>query len=753
MAAPPRRVVICGGGVVGACTAYYLSTHAAAPTVPTLFEKCAPACAASGKAAGFLALDWCDSDPALSALARTSFALHRRLAATLNGAEAYGFRPVHTLSICVPTVSKPSTSPPHPRLPAWVDPEASAERPRELGTPDSTAQVHPGLFTKAVLAASGAEVVIGEVERVVVRDGRVAGVAVKGQDGVVDADAVVLALGPWTGRLEVAKGLGVSGLKGHSVVLRPRQPEKITPHALFLTYQTEPGAETLAPDVFPRPNGEVYICGMIKYEDAPDDPATITGEPDVIAMLHKLAGVVSSHLKTEEGAEVIAEQACYRPCTTDGLPIVGEMPGVKGCYVATGHGRWGILNAPATGAALAELILDGKAKTADIAPFSPARFLNSSHHDSMMTKPELAVTVFTLSKNRAAYAPNHPATCAPACAASGKAGGFLALDWCDSTPALSALARASFALHHRLAASLDGAEAYGFRPVHTLSICVPTVSTPSTSPTHPLLPAWVNPSASAAPPRELGTPETTAQVHPGLFTKAVLAASGAEVVIGEVERVVVRDGRVAGVAVKGRDGVVDADAVVLALGPWTGRLEMVREVFDVSGLKAHSIVLRPREPEKITPHALFLSYQPAPGAKMLDPEVYPRPTGEVYICGMSKDEDAPDDPATITGEPDSIAMLHKIAGKVSSHLKTEEGAEVVAEQACYLLCSTDGLPIIGEMPGVKGCYVATGHSCWGILNGPATGAALAELILDGKAKTVDLAPFSPARFLERRSRR
>ncbi|KAG2566214.1 hypothetical protein PVAP13_7NG203534 [Panicum virgatum] len=35
-----------------------------------------------------------------------------------------------------------------------------------------------------------------------------------------------------------------------------------------------------------------------------------------------------------------------------------------------------------------------------------------------------------------------------------------------------------------------------------------------------------------APPWEL---DTTALVHPGLFTKAVLAASGAEVVIGEVE--------------------------------------------------------------------------------------------------------------------------------------------------------------------------------------------------------------------------
>ena len=78
---------------------------------------------------------------------------------------------------------------------------------------------------------------------------------------------------------------------------------------------------------------------------------------------------------------------------------------------------------------------------------------------------------------------------------------------------------------------------------------------------------------------------------------------------------------------KGRNGMVDADVMVLALGPWSGRLEVVSEVFDVSGLKAHSIVLRPREPENITPHCLFLSYQPEPGAKMLDPEVYPRPTG------------------------------------------------------------------------------------------------------------------------------
>ena len=46
----------------------------------------------------------------------------------------------------------------------------------------------------------------------------------------------------------------------------------------------------------------------------------------------------------------------------------------------------------------------------------------------------------------------------------------------------------------------------------------------------------------------------------------------------------------------------------------------------------------------------------------------------------------------------------------------------------------DGLPLIGAIPGARGAYVATGHSVWGILNAPATGEAMAELILDGATR-------------------
>src|ERR1043165_3852345 len=75
------HVVICGGGVIGACTAYFLARRGIDATV---VERTAVASSASGKAGGFLALDWCAGSP-LDALARRSFALHARLHAEVGG--------------------------------------------------------------------------------------------------------------------------------------------------------------------------------------------------------------------------------------------------------------------------------------------------------------------------------------------------------------------------------------------------------------------------------------------------------------------------------------------------------------------------------------------------------------------------------------------------------------------------------------------------------------------------------------------
>lgn len=100
----------------------------------------------------------------------------------------------------------------------------------------------------------------------------------------------------------------------------------------------------------------------------------------------------------------------------------------------------------------------------------------------------------------------------------------------------------------------------------------------------------------------------------------------------------------------------------------------------------------------------------------MDPEIYPRGTGEVYVCGMSEEVEVPEDANQVIPRDSSTEMLRRVAATVSSHLAD---AELTAAQACFLPCSEDNVPVIGKLPNLENAYVATGHSCWGILNAPA----------------------------------
>jgi glycine/D-amino acid oxidase-like deaminating enzyme len=150
------RVVICGAGVISACTAYFLSRRGIDVIV---VERAEVAAAASGKAGGFLALDWCAGTP-LDALARRSFGLHDALPHEIAG--DWGYRRMTAYS-------------------GFVVPERDARRhvPAELdwlfdgviiasrlGTTETTAIVHPRAFTTAMMSAAqghGTELRPGQV--------------------------------------------------------------------------------------------------------------------------------------------------------------------------------------------------------------------------------------------------------------------------------------------------------------------------------------------------------------------------------------------------------------------------------------------------------------------------------------------------------------------------------------------------------------------------------------------------------------
>jgi sarcosine oxidase subunit beta len=64
--------------------------------------------------------------------------------------------------------------------------------------------------------------------------------------------------------------------------------------------------------------------------------------------------------------------------------------------------------------------------------------------------------------------------------------------------------------------------------------------------------------------------------------------------------------------------------------------------------------------------------------------------------------------------------------------------------------SPDSRAVMGPVPEIAGLYVAAGFSGTGFKTAPAVGAAMTELILAGRATTVDLRPFGFARLREGR---
>jgi glycine/D-amino acid oxidase-like deaminating enzyme len=350
------HVLICGGGVIGASIAYFLSRRGVKATV---IESTGLACAASGKSGGFLARDWCDGS-ALASLARRSFALHAELAQRIG--EDWGYRRLDTYGgFC----GFPHRGAAYDHT--WLSPDVSVSQ--KLGSRENTAQVHPGQFTAAMMRAAvahGAELRIGRVTGIRQKADRAIGVEIDGEP--LDSDAVVVAMGPWSVLAALWLPLpAVFGLKGHSLVFDTG--EAVPPEAVFLEYR-EGGGSVLSPELFPRPDGTTYVCAISSEEPLPLDPAAVAPEPGAIKRLETMCADLSPVLGS---APILARQACFRPVTADGLPLIGRMPGVTGAYVATGHSVWGILNAPATGEAMAQLIVEGTARSVDLSPFDPAR--------------------------------------------------------------------------------------------------------------------------------------------------------------------------------------------------------------------------------------------------------------------------------------------------------------------------------------------------------------------------------------------
>ena len=73
------------------------------------------------------------------------------------------------------------------------------------------------------------------------------------------------------------------------------------------------------------------------------------------------------------GAEIREIRVGLRPLSSDGLPVLGAVPGVRGAFLVTGHGPSGLTLGAYSGKLVAEQML-GKPPALDMSAFSVSRF-------------------------------------------------------------------------------------------------------------------------------------------------------------------------------------------------------------------------------------------------------------------------------------------------------------------------------------------------------------------------------------------
>jgi D-amino-acid dehydrogenase len=212
-------------------------------------------------------------------------------------------------------------------------------------------------FVEAVAAAAktkGAEIRTGVEVRRLRR--LKSGVGLETSEGELRPSTAVLAAGAWTRRLARSAGVYVplEGGKGYHVDLEASATDPRIPVWLQESWAIAtplPGRLRLA--------GTLELAGLdLTIDPLRADAVRRGGERG---------------LRRLEGRRVVDVWAGLRPCTPDGLPVVGTPEGAPGVVLATGHAMKGLSLAPVTARLVGELVA-GEPSSHDLSPFRPDRF-------------------------------------------------------------------------------------------------------------------------------------------------------------------------------------------------------------------------------------------------------------------------------------------------------------------------------------------------------------------------------------------
>ncbi len=200
-----------------------------------------------------------------------------------------------------------------------------------------------------------------------------------------------------------------------------------------------------------------------------------------------------------------------------------------------------------------------------------------------------------------------------------------------------------------------------------------------------------------------------------------------------VSKIKTAGGRVTGMETS--RGEFDAPVVLNAAGAWAAEIGHMVGVDLPIDTWWHEVALIRRPP----------TLQPHPTVIDLSLSMYFRPeTGGLTLVALEDNSQF--------GEPPDSDADHVRPGFVERAVdrlcRRVPGMDAGSLKTAYRGCDgiTPDQRAILDQVGPDGFYVACGFSGTGFKLGPAVGACMSELILDGAAKTVDISPFTLRRF-------
>ena len=200
---------------------------------------------------------------------------------------------------------------------------------------------------------------------------------------------------------------------------------------------------------------------------------------------------------------------------------------------------------------------------------------------------------------------------------------------------------------------------------------------------------------------------------------------------------VATSGRVA--AVQTAAGRIETPLVVVATGPWSRRF-LLKLGIDLPLEATRHEVVHLKRPLDLLPHH--------PGGGDIANLIYFRPEGaNLTLVGNGNIEEVIEDPEVYAPRP-SQSFIQEIWSRLVRRIPAMADAEYSTGYAGLYTTTPDSHPVMDRVEGVEGMYICTGFSGHGFKLSPMVGVLMAELILDGRAATIDISPLRMSRFAQ-----